>query len=77
MRLLERMRLARERRRIERQVLLGLHQRGLMVLAVCEYGRYVRIYIDGVLGPYPLSPRTAALHLRAIEDREFERALAR
>lgn len=77
MRLIERARMARTRRRIEREVLLGLHRRGLMVLAVCEYGRYVRIYVDGLLGPYPLSPRTAALHLRAIEEREFERALAR
>ena len=66
---------ARQRRAVER-VLAGLHARGQMILAVRVLDRYVRIYVPSAIGVLMLSPRTAALHLKAIETREFERALA-
>ena len=76
MRLLERARRAIARRRVER-VLRALNARGLMLYAVCEYGRYTRVCVDALPGPMAISPRTAEAHLKAIEDREFERALWR
>lgn len=63
------------RRQAER-VIRGLNQRGLLVLAVCIHGVYQRIYMDTALGVMVLTPRVAALHLKHIERREFERALS-
>jgi len=68
-------RAARRRRAVER-ILAGLHARGQMVLAVREQDVYTRIYVPSAYGVMAISPGTAARHLRAIEDREFERALA-
>ena len=67
---------ARRRQAVER-ILAGLHARGQMVLAVRVLGAYVRIYVPCAYGVMALSPRTAARHLLAMEDREFQRALAR
>lgn len=69
------LRRSRARRQAE-QVIRGLNQRGLLVLAVCIHGVYQRIYMDTALGVMVLTPRVAALHLKHIERREFERALA-
>jgi hypothetical protein len=69
------MRAARQRRAMER-VIAGLNARGQMILAVDYYGVYGRIWVPCALGMMGLSPRTAARHLRAIETREFERAIA-
>jgi len=66
---------ARQRRAVER-VLAGLHARGQMILAVQIDGAYRRIYVPAAYGIMVLSPRTAERHLRAMELREFERALA-
>lgn len=65
---------ARRRRAVE-QVLSGLHTRGQLVLAVSVQGAYERIYVPCAYGVMMLSPGTAAMHLKAITDQEFERAL--
>lgn len=66
---------AARRRRAFEKVLAGLNARGQMVLAVRERDAYVRVYVPSALGIMALSPGTAARHLKAIETREFERAL--
>lgn len=72
---LQTVRAAKARRATER-VIAALHKRKQMILAVDRFGEYVRIYVPCTMGIMFLSPRTAARHLMAIEEREFERALA-